>query len=124
MDGNVISAFLTMSIIVAILGGMLYFLKKTALKKNIKDHSIDMKILSRMSLNAKNHLFVVQAGEKRLLLGVSETGIRNLTEIDSENKIAPSINIPEIKQHNSLKNNNKNLSFTSFLKSTFSVVKN
>jgi flagellar biosynthetic protein FliO len=123
MDGSILNAFGTLSIVVVALGALLYLVKKTAQKKISNGQLLDMKILSRMNLNAKNHLYIVQAGDKKLLLGVSESGIRNLTELNdnissNENYVN---DLKKMDSKSNLINNDDSLSFRSFIKSTFSV---
>ena len=125
MDGNILNAFATLSLVVVALGVLLFILKKTALSKNTKEQIFDMKVLSKMQLNPKNHLYIVQAGEKRLLIGVSETGITPLSEL-SDVTTGAELNLNQafsaipktITKTNATDNS---LSFKSFLKSTFSV---
>lgn len=125
MDGNILNAFATLSLVVVALGALLLVVKKTTLNKASKDQILDMKILSKMQLNPKNHLYVVQAGDKRLLLGVSESGIRSLSElsdvISSPTIVNKTMPIQQATNPKSIISNDESLSFKSFLKSTFSV---
>lgn len=127
MDGSILNAFATLSTVVAALGVLLYIVKRAVKIKNSKDQILDMKVLSRMPLNQKNQLYIVQAGNKKLLLGVSDTGIRNLSEIDDEipyeipkNTPPPKQTVSKVKEPEAI----DNLSFRSFLKSTFSTANN
>lgn len=125
MDGNILNAFATLSLVVVALGVLLFILKKTALTKSAKEQIFDMKVLSKMQLNPKNHLYIVQAGEKRLLIGVSETGITPLSEL-SDVTTGAEINLNQAfsapnKTTTKTKATDNSLSFKSFLKSTFSV---
>ncbi|MBX3044529.1 MAG: flagellar biosynthetic protein FliO [Candidatus Kapabacteria bacterium] len=120
MDGNILNAFATLSLVVVALGVLLFIVRKFVNGKNQKDQILDMKIISKMQLNPKNQLYVVQAGNKKLLLGVSESGIRNLTDLGIED--IPKVNTVEPKPVNHTSKvdvASDNLSFTTFLKSTF-----
>jgi flagellar biogenesis protein FliO len=125
MDGNILNAFATLSLVVVALGVFLFILKKTALAKTAKEQILDMKVLSKMQLNPKNHLYVVQAGDKRLLLGVSETGITSLSELSNVSSVAENVSVPAFSSPKIVTSKPKtidnSLSFKSFLKSTFSV---
>jgi flagellar biosynthetic protein FliO len=117
MDGNIINAFLTLSTIVVAIGILMYILKKTSKNKSIKDELIEMKVLSKMALNQKNQVYIVQVGNKRLVLGVSDSGIRNLSELSFANNTETQ----DIPNHIISKKlvNDDSLSFKSFLKSAF-----
>ncbi|MFA5512856.1 MAG: flagellar biosynthetic protein FliO [Candidatus Kapaibacterium sp.] len=122
MDSYIINAFGTLSIVVIALAGLLFLLKKTAGSKFAKNQIADMKVLSKLSLNPKNHLFIVQAEGKKLLLGVSESGIRTLSELGNgieEKKYNKDTESEQEYSHDKIKSV-ENLSFSSFIKSTFS----
>ncbi len=121
MDSSILNAFFTLLLIVALIGFLTFILKKTTKNKNFKDEFTEMKVLSKMALNQKNHLYIVQIANKRLLLGVSENNINTLSEFDinhSNEKIELKLN------QNKKITLEESLSFKSFLKSTFSNQKN
>lgn len=118
MDGNIINSFLMLLFVVAVIGVAMHLLKKTSKKSMLLDESLEMKILSKLALNQKNQLYIVQVGDKRLLLGVSENGVRSLSEISDDNKLEINKLSSDINLSNS-KISDDNLSFKAFLKSTF-----
>jgi flagellar biogenesis protein FliO len=56
MDGEILKAFSTLSLVVVALGVLLYIVKRFVNTKTAKEQLLDMKILSRMQLNPKKPL--------------------------------------------------------------------
>ncbi len=127
-DGNILRAFATLGLIVSLFGVLLWMIKKYTGKTRKNASGIEMEILSKISLQPKNQLFVVKAGTKTLLLGVSEKSITSLADL-SEN-LPPKENFDNVlkqTQQNKLPIGNKvdaitenDLSFRKFLMSTLS----
>ncbi|MBE2188147.1 MAG: FliO/MopB family protein [Desulfobulbaceae bacterium] len=95
MDGSILNTFITLIVAVAILGVLLLFVKRYASKFKSNLSPIDLKVLSKVSLQPKNHLFVVQAGTRVLLLGVTDksiTPIADLTGKIDKNTEASAVN--------------------------------
>lgn len=67
---------------VVVLAAIFFMLKKFAAKRNENKASINLNVISKISLQPKNHLFVVKVGDKILVLGVSENNINILTELE------------------------------------------
>ncbi len=70
-------------LIVALLYGVLLFVKKYQFKGN-KISSDNLRILTTMMLMPKKYLSVVKVNKKVLILGVSEQNITLLKELDAE----------------------------------------
>ena len=84
--------FMSLILCVACLGGIMIALKKYARRtRKSKVGVIDMQVLSRISLQAKSHLYIVKAGNKTLLLGATDHNITNLAELSDTGKSQPSI---------------------------------
>lgn len=83
-DGNILRAFATLGLLVSLFGLMIWLIKKYTAKSKKNSSGINLEILSKMSLQPKNQLFVVKAGDRTLLLGVSEKSINTLADL-SEN---------------------------------------
>ncbi len=130
IDETLIKSFFILIACVAGIGGMFFFLKKFSRKARASSGLIGMEILSRLSLMPKNHLFIVKAGKKTLLLGVSEKNITTLADLTEEDTQGfPSTDslrktnqsLAKKKIPSGLDNiTTDSLTFSSFLKSTFS----
>ena len=127
-DGNILRAFATLGIIVSLFGVLLWLIKKYTGKTRKNTSGIDMEIISKITLQPKNQLFVVKAGTKTLLLGVSEKNITSLADLSES--VPEKHNFDTVlkqTQQNKLPVGNKvdpitenDLSFRKFLMSTLS----
>lgn len=120
------NAFLTMTISISVIIFILLALKKYSLKVRTLNNDLDMKIIAKLNLPPKSFLYIIQAGNKKILLGVAEKSITKLAELDDDMQIInqeegveqvfDNINnlIPDMKKYKA------NLSFSSFVKSVFS----
>ena len=132
IDETLIKSFFILIACVAGIGGLFFFLKKISRKVRASSDTIGMEILSRLSLMPKNHLFIVKAGEKTLLLGVSEKNISILADLTDEETASLSSKTSIRKMNKAIAKNKipsgfenitsdlESLTFSSFLKSTFS----
>lgn len=124
IDPNILNAFLTLMGSVAVLGILLYAMKKLTLKFKNKTHANELEIVSKLNLSPKNSLWTIKFQNKILLLGVSEKNINLISEISNSN-LSDKSSSAEIKgsiqavSHNKKKTNdlNDDLSFKEFLKS-------
>jgi flagellar biogenesis protein FliO len=82
MDDSILKAFGSLVTIVAVLGVILFFLKKYSkkMKKN-KPDSINLEIVSKIALQPKTYLFIVKAGDKTLLVGANDHSISNIADL-------------------------------------------
>ena len=132
LETALIQSLFPLIAICAFLGITLILIKKYALKsKKNKSQGFDLNVISRLSLHQKNHLFVVKAGQKTLLLGATDHNINilsDLSEVRTKPELSstfPSVNAdraltqPEQKQIINKKQADA-LSFKSFLRSTLS----
>lgn len=82
---SMLNAFATLALSVAAIGGIMFLLKKFTKRVRTKSNDgIELKIISKTSLQPKNHLFVVKAADKTLLLGVSEKNISLISDLTPE----------------------------------------
>lgn len=72
IDPNILNAFLTLMGSVAVLGILLYAMKKLTLKFKSKTHANELEIVSKLNLSPKNSLWTIKFQNKLLLIGVSE----------------------------------------------------
>ena len=88
IDDNILKAFLTLILIVGGLAGLFFLLKKFNARAKGIDNNIGLHVVSKISLQSKTHLYIVKAGEKILLIGVSDHNIRTLADLtDQEEKL-------------------------------------
>lgn len=130
MEGTMLQSLLTLTAGVGIIGLMFYLLKKYTLKAQNSSGKMDLKVISKLPLQPKSSLFVVEAGDKKLLIGVSEKNINLISELSDENseqaselKKTTSKNLPAKIKASDMQNPEA-LSFKSFLKSTMTKQKN
>ena len=83
-DATIIKTFLTLSSVVALLAVILFVIKKYSKKNKENINTLDLKVISRTTLQPKTHVYIVKAGLKTLLLGVSDHNISTLADL-SEN---------------------------------------
>lgn len=132
MDANIIQSFIILFVAVLILAGFLFLIKKNANKRSQNKIGINMKVISKISLQAKHHIFVVKVAEKVLVVGVSENNMNVLTELDPEfvksieNKSQEKIKNEVFSKINTSRNTEKNdvemdLSFLNFIKSSLKL---
>jgi flagellar biosynthetic protein FliO len=135
LDNSILSAFISLALIVAALGFFLFLLKKYIKKHRKNSNQINLDIISRVSLSPKNHLFVVKVEGKTLLIGATDQNMNTLAELgDDSNRDILEISSKsdnsiqtKFKPTKKLQNSNKlaelhgddSLSFSSFLKQTF-----
>jgi flagellar protein FliO/FliZ len=85
MTLDLIKALIPLLLIVALLYGVLVFIKKYGIKfkgKNEPD-SLKIKVLSNQMIMPKRFISVVKIEDKKLVLGISEHSITLLKELDS-----------------------------------------
>lgn len=144
MSPEILQAFLTLSLIVLALGGVLLLVKKFVKKTKSVKGSFGIQVVSKTALSPKNSLFVIKVEDKTLLIGATDHNITTLKDLsESSLPVAGNIgqNLPSAQNRNLLKpkmtseyppsiqrvNHNlnrseleKQLTFGAFLKSAFS----
>ncbi len=128
MDSTMLQSLLTLIAGVGIIGLMFFFLKKYTLKAQNSSNKMNLKVVSKLSLQPKSSLFVVEAGDKTLLIGVSEKNINLISDLSEESNNALPIssnskNLP-VKIKNAELKMPESLSFKNFLKSAINRPKN
>jgi flagellar biosynthetic protein FliO len=129
----IMNTFFSLFLIVAVLGFVLFIVKRYAIKmKKNKPDGMEMEVVSRIALQQKTHLFIVKAGNKKLLIGSNEHSINTLADLTEEKPIPQGIpvnkntKIPAQRAIQKFKNQTQsenaiidNLSFKKFLTQTF-----
>jgi len=84
LEPALLKAFFTLMLCVAVMGGALVLLKRYAKKKTAVTGGIDLQVISRQALQPKVSVFVVKAGDKTLVLGVTEHNVTTLADITED----------------------------------------
>ncbi len=80
---DVVKAIIPLLIIVGLLYGVLFFIKKYGVSfKGKKNGSVNINVLSSQMIMPKKYISVVKVEDKFLVLGVSENSITLLKELD------------------------------------------
>lgn len=112
-ESAIIETFVTLISAVAVLGIILFIVKKYGAKAQNNQNDVELKLLAKMPLPPKNNVYVIKAGGKTLLIGSSEKNIATLAELDQD---TPKSKLDKISPE--LMSTNDELTFSSFLKST------
>lgn len=125
-ESALLKSFLSLVLLVAVLGIILLFIKRLAKKTRLKKQNSELSILTRMSLSPKAHLYIVQAENKKLLLGVTDHHVSLVHDYSKPNQLPDLINkddstaIPkEMLKQKPIKSDDESLSFGNFLKTAF-----
>ncbi len=134
IDGLVLKAFGTLLAAVGAIALILFFLKKYAAGHKSGVNGPGLKVVGKLSLQPKNQIFIVEAGSRTLLIGVSEKGITLLADLTKDRQRRAELeNLADeaARKIMSAGANPKSekelrdaLSFKSFLKSAFTGSKN
>lgn len=123
-DTPIISAFINLAVIVGILGVILLIIKKYGKKINNSKDNKSLNIISKSSLSPKNHLYIIEVENKKLLIGANDNSINLISELDTKQENIGVNNSNNFKnQSNSSINKNtaiNDLSFKSFIKNSIS----
>jgi flagellar biosynthetic protein FliO len=76
------NAFAIMSLFVAGLAIILYYLKRFAEKQRNHNNEVELRIVSRVPLSQKSQVVIVETEGKRVMLGVTESSITSLSEME------------------------------------------
>jgi len=128
MDSNIFQTFIVLIAAVGVIATIMILIKKISMKRMENRDTINLNVISKITLQPKNHLFVVKAANKLLVLGVTDNSINILTELepDSEKIISNQSNSNDeiLKQivdsgiTNKPINNVQDISFKKFIKSS------
>ena len=82
MDSNIVQTFVVLIAAVGVIFVIMLLIKKISVKRLESRSTINLNVISKITLQPKNHLFVVKAANKLLVLGVTDNSINILTELD------------------------------------------
>lgn len=96
MEGIFLRMVMSLAAVLALMGGLLYFVKRFALPgTGAARMPVQVDVLGRRSLQPKKSIVVVRVAGKVLVLGVSDHGMQTLTELtDDEVQAATSAPAP------------------------------
>lgn len=84
-DLNLVSAGIRtlamLFVVLALLMGALYFLKRFSLRNRMAPGAVGIKLLSSLSLTARDRIQVVEISGQKIVLGVSPGGITCITKL-------------------------------------------
>ena len=115
-EGSITNTFLMLLASVALIGGLLIFLKKYIEKQRNLSGFSNINILGKRSLSAKNHLYVIEAEGKKLLIAVSDKNINLISELDNDQTAEDGFTLAKKKTPNKQTSSGE-LSFKEFLRS-------
>lgn len=85
MDLNLVSAGIRavamLFVVLALLVGVLYFLKRFSLRNRLAPGEVGIKVLSSLSLSARDRIQVVEILGEKIVLGISPGGITCITKL-------------------------------------------
>ncbi|OGU38092.1 MAG: flagellar biosynthetic protein FliO [Ignavibacteria bacterium GWB2_35_12] len=125
-ESALLKSFLSLVLLVAVLGIILLLIKRIVRKTKQKKQNSELSILTRMSLSPKAHLYIVQAENKKLLLGVTDHHVSLVHDYSKPNQLPDLINsddstaiTKEMLKQKPIKTDDQSLSFGNFLKTAF-----
>jgi flagellar biogenesis protein FliO len=132
LEDTLLRSFLSMIAFIAVLAVILYVFKRYAKKTKLRNNSIDLNIISKLTIQPKTNLFIIKAGLRTLLIGVTDHNIQTLSDLTEEKSQKSSFNIkkPSAIQQNEAaeaplpipskkKIDDEELSFINFIRSRF-----
>jgi flagellar biogenesis protein FliO len=82
MDANILQSFGILLAAVVVIGGIMMLIKRISQQRIQTKAAVTLNVLSKITLQPKNHLFVVKVSDKVLVLGVTDSSINILTELE------------------------------------------
>ncbi len=133
-EDPIVNAFVSLTALVALMGGLLLVVKKYAAKTRTKKNGgLGLEVISRIALQPKTHLYIVKAAGKILLIGANDHSVtaladlsKNIAAAKQKQKTEKKTSYGEIDKEKDLINKRLNniedkdsLSFKSFIASAF-----
>jgi len=85
LDLNLVSAgirtLVMLFVVLALLMGTLYFLKRFPLRNRMAQGEVGIRLLSSLSLTARDRIQVVEISGEKIVLGISPGGITCITKL-------------------------------------------
>ena len=83
----IVNTFFSLALIVAVLVIALLLVKKFAIKaKKIKSGNLGLEVISKISLQPKNNLYIIRVGNRKLLIGANEHHISAIADLSTANR--------------------------------------
>lgn len=83
-DASILTSTLLMLLVVVFLSVILFVVKKMNLASKRGINSVTMQILSKLTIQPRVNVYIVKAGDKTLMLGVSDKSISTLADLTPE----------------------------------------
>ncbi|MBL7973623.1 MAG: FliO/MopB family protein [Candidatus Kapabacteria bacterium] len=87
MEDPLLRAFITMSISVAGILGVLWYVKRRTSRGRVGQELVGIEVIARQALNPKAQIFIVKVSGKTVMLGVTEQSVTNLGEVSIQQQI-------------------------------------
>lgn len=126
-DSPLFGSAVVMLLFIVVMGVLLLIVKKLAKNTKFNANTVPIKILSKLTIQPRVSLYVIQAGNKKVLIGVSDKSISALSDLDgtiettskeSEALAQLQAQNPENKLNLNI-SENEDVSFGSFIKSLY-----
>ncbi|MGQ9818488.1 MAG: flagellar biosynthetic protein FliO [Candidatus Kapaibacteriales bacterium] len=123
---NFLTSLLTIGTLLVFIVMFSFFIRRFTSERKIGEIGLKFKVLTKLPLNSKSQLFIIQIGNRYLLIGASENNVSALADLTkviphNENNSLLSINQ---NINSSSKNQPISLSFKDFIKDIFKKSKN
>ncbi len=102
MNEPILQAFISLSVVVGLLIAVLLIIKKLIKNRGSKANSLDLQIISKVSIMPKSHLFVVKAENRTLLIGATDHNISLISDLSSDEHSSFELRKPIYKDAKSL----------------------
>ncbi len=94
VDPTLLRAFATLMVCVAAIGALLWFVRRRTSRAQLGDTAVDVRVLSRQALSPKAQLSIVQIGNRVILLGITDTHVSMLGDLDAHSNAQPDNIVP------------------------------
>jgi flagellar biogenesis protein FliO len=89
IDETLLKAFLTLMACAALLGGILWYIKRWAARKSPLAKEVNIRITGRMSLPPKAIVYTMQVAGRTLLIGVTDHSVALLADLTESTDSIP-----------------------------------
>ena len=83
-ESLIIRALLSLGAMAALLGGIVYLLKKMNRRGSKAESKIPLHVINRLALSPKSQVYLIKAGNRTLLLGSSDHSVNFIADLSDE----------------------------------------
>lgn len=124
-DVDFLTSIITLGAFLVLIVLFSFFIRRFVSERKIGEIGLKFKVLGKLPLNSKSQLYIIQIGNRYLLIGASENNVSALADLT---KVITFDNSSTFKANQKLisqiTNQPTSLSFKDFLKDTFKKSKN